>query len=72
MTQRDYEIYNMYLSFEKDMNTIENEIKDIPLQTARGHSKIGYMTDELRNLRGDLLKVVAKYKQDINNKKEKL
>ena len=72
MTHRKYEIYNMYLSFERDIDNIENEIKKIPLQTIGGHSKIGYMTEELRDLQGELLKVVDKYRQYINTKKEKL
>lgn len=72
MNHNKYEIYGMYLSFEKDIKGIEEEIKKIPTQTNAGHSKIGYMSEELRSLKGDLMKVVEKHKKYIQEEKEKL
>lgn len=70
MTHRKYETFKMYLSFESDIERIEEEIKKIPTQTSGGHSKIGYMSSELENLKNDLLEVTKKHRQNICKDKE--
>lgn len=72
MEHRKYEIYKMYLSFENDINDIEKHINEIPTQTNGGHSKIGYMSEELRELKEDLILITSKYRNKIEKKKKSL
>ena len=72
MTQLEFKTYRKYLSFEKDIANIEKDIIDMPKQTRDGSSEIGYMSEELREFKRDMLNVIDKYKNKIELLKEEL
>lgn len=73
MKKEDFEKYKMYLSYEDLLHKLQLEInKTVPLQIFDGSSEIGYMTEELKELRKNLFSIIDKNKEMIQTKKEEL
>lgn len=72
MTFDQYQNYRKYLSFEDDIKRARDNINVIPSQTTFGDSKVGYMTEELSEMKSELNEVLDKYLERVKRYKEAL
>lgn len=72
MTFDQYQNYKKYLSFEDDIKRARDNINVIPSQTTFGDSKVGYMTEELSEMKSELNEVLDKYLERVKQRKEAL
>lgn len=72
MEKVQYEKYKLITSFEDRLEDIRNWINKKPIQLNAGHSKIGYMSDEIKQLNEDLNRVIDMHKEIAKLKKQTL
>ena len=72
MKLETYEIFRKYLSFQNDITQARDVINKIPSQTSEGNSKIGYMSQELSDMKSELNLILDKYLAKVLEMQEAL
>ena len=72
MTNSQYEEYKKVESFKSKCVALKLEIEGISNQVSGGHSKIGYMREEVQEMKKELIQIIDKNIQLAEDLKEKI